>query len=1192
MLREERRRMENHIADILNGRFEYDVGTLIFPERRIEREAEEGQKISGCFHILSSLQRRCNGTLYTSEPRLELDRASFSASEVEIHYTFDTTGLEEGDIIKGEIDVVSDAGEYHLPFVFNIQKHFALSSQGKIKNLFHFTNLARADFDEAVKIFYSPEFINVFKGADEQYRNFYRAFSTLKGSRENLEEFLISVRKKAPVMYTVDRLEIEEDINDIDESVTLLLKKSGWGDVSLRVNSDAGFAVVGKTFITEEDFENDVCYLKILLVAGAMHGGTNVGTLTISGNHFYENVRVVCHVKGERPDRILARQKLEVSLMNEFLRFRMHEIRLDAWCRSSMILIEKIISVYNHDLAARLYMVHVLILQSRKQEAASVLGHIKNEFDIEKRKPEYRAYLLYLESMLERDELLVKENAEKIKAFYEEKNNSARLLWLLMYMDEEMEGDPHRKMAMMRKIYAAGRRTPLLYSEAMLLISAEPSLMKGMTEFEVNSLWWAAKHGIFNEKLMTRIAFNGNRLQRYVRTYVRLAGAYYEKYRSEEILGAICTHLIQNHAASPIHFKWFRIAVERQLKITRLYEYYMYSFPPDTRALIDRSVLMYFRLGTDIPDNLTAQLYLNLIQHRNTAGDYLAAYDPQIAEFALRKASAAKMSDELAIIYEYAVSIRNFERHEELMNALSGLCFTHHITTDNKSIVSVSVIEFGFKTERRRMLIGGEAYIDIYGSNYELFFEDSYGNRTADKTGITDRRMLQPIMFEKYIRANQENNVGFAFYICGTGRRFLSVDEKNEAAVKVLTKSDDILDGERNEMRRHLIGYYYDNDKFDELDEVLLSIEPAKLNEVMRAEYVNYLVIRGMQQRAYDILKKYGASRLDSKVIVRLASRMIRDDAYTSDKFLMDICISAFRHGKYDEVILQFLEENYNGSLRRMRDIWKAAQNFNLETKHIERRMISQMLFAHSFVGDADDVFLLYAKPDNSDDLVKAWLTYGAYDYFVKNRVTKEYVFERIFALIEHGERFVDVVSLAMLRYFSDKKEVNPVFRRGIARVVRYYLQRGIVLEFFRKFRTFVPEMMLYDDRTFVEYRTNPDKTAIIHYMISKETGNESGFYTEAMKNIVGGVYVKNFTLFYGEQLQYYITEEDGSNSTLTTSRTLDSDDERIRNSDTRFDILNGILVSRTMGDKRSMEDLLKLYIMKSRAVEQKFELI
>ncbi|MCR5527236.1 MAG: DUF5717 family protein [Lachnospiraceae bacterium] len=1184
--------MENHIADILNGRFEYDVGTLTFPEKRIEREAEEGQKISGKFRILSSVQRRCNGTLYTSEPRLELDRASFSASEVEVHYTFDTTGLEEGDIIKGEIDVVSDAGEYHLPFVFNIQKHFALSSQGKIKNLFHFTNLARADFDEAVKIFYSPEFNTVFRGADEQYKNFYRAFSTLPGSRENLEEFLVSVRKKAPVMYTVDRTEVEEEIGDEDECISLILKKSGWGDVSLRVSSDADFAVVGKTFITEENFDGDVCYLKILLIEGAMHGGTNVGTVTISGNHYYEKIRIVCHVQGERPDRILARQKLEVSLMNEFLKFRMHEIRLDAWCRSSMILIEKINSVYPHDLASRLYMVHVLILQSRMQEAESVLGHIKSEFDIEKRKPEYRAYLLYLESMLKRDEFLVKENAEKIKEFYKSKDNSARLLWLLMYMDEEMENDPQRKMAMMRKIYEAGRRTPLLYSEAMLLISADPSLMKGMTEFEVNALWWAAKHGIFNEKLMTRIAFNGSRLRRYVRTYVRLAGAYYGKYRSEEILSAICTHLIQNHAASPIHFKWFRIAVERQLKITRLYEYYMYSFPTDSRALIDRSVLMYFKMGTDIPDDLTAQLYLNLIQHRNTAGEYLMTYNPQIAEFALRKAIAGKMSEELACIYEYAVSIRGFDRHVELMNALSMLCFTHHITTENKSIVSVSVIEFGFKKERRRMMIGGEAYIDIYSNNYELFFEDSYGNRTADRTGIVDRKMLQPIMFERFIRANQTANVGFAFYICGTGRRFLSVNEENKDAVKALTQSDEILDSERNEMRRNLISFYYENDRFDELDEALLSVEPGKLNEVMRAEYVNYLVIRGMQQRAYDILKKYGASRLDSKVIVRLASRIIRDDQYTSDKFLMDICISAFRHGKYDEVILEFLEENYNGSIRHLRDIWKAAQNFNISAVHIERRMISQMLFAHSFVGEADDVFVLYAKPDNSDDLVKAWLTYAAYDYFVKNRITKEYIFERIYSHLEHGEKFIDVVSLAMLRYFSEKKEVNPVFRSGIARAVRHYLQRGIVFEFFRRFRSFVPEMMLYDDRTFIEYRTNPDKTAVIHYMITKENGNEGGFYTEAMKNIVGGVYVKNFTLFYGEQLQYYITEEDGSNSTLTTSRTLDSDDERIRNSDTRFDILNSILVSRTMGDSRSMDDLLKLYILKSRAVDQKFELI
>ena len=49
--------------------------------------------------------------------------------------------LKEGDVIKGNFHIISNQGEYTLPFSVMIS-HFVLdSSLGSIKNLFHFTNL-------------------------------------------------------------------------------------------------------------------------------------------------------------------------------------------------------------------------------------------------------------------------------------------------------------------------------------------------------------------------------------------------------------------------------------------------------------------------------------------------------------------------------------------------------------------------------------------------------------------------------------------------------------------------------------------------------------------------------------------------------------------------------------------------------------------------------------------------------------------------------------------------------------------------------------------------------------------------------------------------------------------------------------------------------------------------------------------
>ena len=298
--------MENHIAEILNGKFEYDMGTLTFPERKLSIEAFVGDRGRGVFHIVSSGLRRVNGYIYTNEPRMTCDRKSFSANSVEVRYSFDTKGLEPNDIVKGEIDVISDAGEYSLPFIINIKENFPKSSEGEIRNLFYFANLAHKDFNEAKKLFYDKSFVKVFKGADERYLNLYGAFSARNDSSENLEEFLIAVRKKNPVGFAISHEKIEIEIDEEDITAEVRIRKNGWGYAAVRVTSDSPFVIVQKPYITNEDFRGEEAAVKLLLVHEAMHYGKNCATVTIKGNHFSAAVNVTVRKNGVLPQKVIS----------------------------------------------------------------------------------------------------------------------------------------------------------------------------------------------------------------------------------------------------------------------------------------------------------------------------------------------------------------------------------------------------------------------------------------------------------------------------------------------------------------------------------------------------------------------------------------------------------------------------------------------------------------------------------------------------------------------------------------------------------------------------------------------------------------------------------------------------------------------------------------------------------------------
>ena len=95
--------------------------------------------------------------LRNRETSMECLTEEFSGEQDQVAFRFHGEKLEEGDVVKGTFDIISDRGEYYLPFVASVEHVMPESSVGTVKNLFHFANLAKSDWKEAVKLFYSPD---------------------------------------------------------------------------------------------------------------------------------------------------------------------------------------------------------------------------------------------------------------------------------------------------------------------------------------------------------------------------------------------------------------------------------------------------------------------------------------------------------------------------------------------------------------------------------------------------------------------------------------------------------------------------------------------------------------------------------------------------------------------------------------------------------------------------------------------------------------------------------------------------------------------------------------------------------------------------------------------------------------------------------------------------------------------------
>ena len=83
----------------------------------------------------------------------------------------------------------------------------------------------------------------------------------------------------------------------------------------------------------------------------------------------------------------------------------------------------------------------------------------------------------------------------------------------------------------------------------------------------------------------------------------------YETIPGDETLRAVCTLLIKGNRVGKEHFYWYALGVERELRITRLYEYYMMSCELSDRLILPRMVLMYFAFDSTLDSLHNAFLY-------------------------------------------------------------------------------------------------------------------------------------------------------------------------------------------------------------------------------------------------------------------------------------------------------------------------------------------------------------------------------------------------------------------------------------------------------------------------------------------------------------------------------------------------------------------------------------------------------
>ena len=406
-----------------------DKGLSITPGQ-IRVQAAPGEIAEGEFVVAGAPGTTLTGFMTSDNFHMQLRRESFAGNPDRVSWRFDARSLQEGDVVEGIIRIVSNRGEYKLPFTAEVMRREiagrilqateqtagpaqarnadpaaaqyagpnAADAQyaGSNAAAARFLTLAEEDWGSAVKLFYKKEFEESL--TTDQEKMLYRGLSRYPGNEQNVEEFLIAACGKQPVEFIIDTKEIRTEILDLGRSPSeaeaseyrIAVKRSGRGYTRLKVTMSGSFLAPAASVLDGEDFIGDASSFVYRVERHRLHAGRNFGRITLQSP--YQTTEIPVEIVYRRRSDGRARQEREarrtlLDMMRHYERLRVvWAAQLQGeqagfgegeWLRQADELVKRLSFLRRDSILPGLYAVQLLLMQNRVHQAVMELETIR-----------------------------------------------------------------------------------------------------------------------------------------------------------------------------------------------------------------------------------------------------------------------------------------------------------------------------------------------------------------------------------------------------------------------------------------------------------------------------------------------------------------------------------------------------------------------------------------------------------------------------------------------------------------------------------------------------------------------------------------------------------------------------------------------------------------------------------------------
>ncbi len=1218
--------MRDIVSRVLDGNYIQNTGSVNCRPAKVEIEVSCDCDYEGSFRVFTSDGSVTEATVVSSDLRMEVLNPEIAGIEANVSFHFHGDLCKPGDEIKGFFTVISDHGECSVPFDVRIEPGELSSSVGRIRNLFSFVNLAKDNWNEALDLFYSPEFKGILTGSDEYFMGMYLALSANPGNSQNLEEFLLGTGKKPKVEYFFEKKVYETTVLGVEYSEQLIereieILRNGWSYSDINIEAQGDFLFTRREVLTDRDFIGNVCTLKIFLATEKCLRGRHEGRIILYNNFARLEIPVVVKGRTEVITKKGTRSKTVIleSITRDYILHGLGLMDDKEWLDKTGASVEQLSALNINDVYVKLFKARLLCIEGRHNEAgwlvdqaAEIIEHDEREGSLKGEKLlEAYAYHWLTASIVNQDPEFTKTAAKKVEAIYKKAHSNWQIGFIALLLPTTYNANSYTRWNLLEHLFETGSRSATIYYEGILTLNENPMVAKKMDSFLIQTVYFGAKHGVVSRRTLEQVLAFSQRTKTGSYVHIHMLELLYAQFGEPEILQEICAQLIYANRVDKTAGAWYRKAIDKDIKLTGLFEYFIQSIDLEADEEIPLVVLMYFGYRNNLGSDQLAYFYYYIITHKDK---YEELYEANIANmefFAGSQLAKGNISKHLAVIYSDIYRPDLLSRQQAI--GISNILFSKWVVCERKDFEKAYVYQKGCVSPFAYDLKNGEGAVVAYGRGYIIVFEDSKGNRYINSVRFTEEDLMPVSKYLSAITGLVWDNERLNLHIVGSGNNTVTVTSGNVSRFMQLGESERIRPYIRRNMLTLAMEYYSNHDDENSFSRCFRMLGSEGLTAEQMGRLFPHLYRFGYIDICIEWLTKFGPYFAGKNNLKRYLDREIKEiegntavrDRAAYERSILAAAIYVFKEDNADSLIVGYLSKYYNGPSKDLILIRNALKKYELPVIEIDKKIALRHMYTEFYIRDMDEIAKECVKFDPTSDISRAIIAQGSYWYLIGKSGALEHLFEGIKYLHRNGVEVSLPSRLALLKYYSESpQEMDDETEGLVLDFLKTEMKDKIYLGFFKKFlgvgvfknpenKALCEEILgEIQDRSIIDYRIKNGKSAKIHYVIVNDNTEAYDYSSETMREVCGGICFKDFILFFGETLQYYITEEGDEEASLTDTGQVSCNNTPSSEGKSLYRLINEMLISNTTKEYSKFDNLYEEYNKRKFLNDELFRLV